>query len=410
MAIDLEALYVDLHTHPELSFQEHRTAGLLASHLRALGFAVTEGVGKTGVLGVLRNGEGPCLWLRADMDALPVQEQGEHSHASRATGIDASGETVPVMHACGHDMHMTAMVGAAERLSLERDTWAGTVVIVFQPAEELGAGARAMLDDGALDLAPRPDLVLGQHLYPAPAGTLRMHPGTQNAGCDTLRITLHGRGGHGSRPHTTVDPVVMAAATVMRLQTVVSRHIDPLEVAVVTVGAMRAGHKDNIIGEVATLDVSIRYAKESVREQLLTHIRRIVEAEAFASGAETLPTIEVTETLPPTINDEAVAHRVMTAFRDTFGDANVSDPGMSPGSEDVSWFARDAGVALSFWYWGGWDAAEYHEAEARGSVATDIPTNHSPRMVPVVQPTIDTGVSALCTAVLEFLGDGAERL
>lgn len=410
MHIDLEALYLDLHQHPELSFQEHRTSSLLANHLRALGFDTTEGVGRTGVLGVLTNGEGPCVWLRADMDALPVREQGDHGHISLATGTAPSGETVPVMHACGHDMHMTAMIGAAEQLSRNRETWRGTVVVAFQPAEELGAGARAMLDDGALDRAPRPDIVLGQHLSPVPAGTIRMHPGTQNAGCDTIRITLRGRGGHGSRPHTTVDPVVMAAATVMRLQTVVSRHIDPLEVAVVTVGSMRAGHKDNIIGDEATLEVSIRYARESVREQLIEHIERIVRAEAEASGAEEAPIVEITETLPPTINDPAVAERLMAAFSRAIGEQNVSDPGMSPGSEDVSWFARDANVPLGFWYWGGWNAEAYRRAESAGRISLDVPTNHSPTMVPVIQPTIETGVTALMTAVHEFLGLDAEAL
>lgn len=405
MTIDLDALYIDLHQHPELSFQEHRTAQLLADLLRELGYSVTQGVGGTGMLGVLSNGVGPCVWMRADMDALPVKELTGLAYASTAQGVDAEGTTVPVMHACGHDMHMTAMIGAAEFLSQHRDQWAGTVVIVFQPAEELGAGARAMLDDGALSLAPRPDIVIGQHLSPVPAGTVRMHPGVQNAGCDTIHITLHGRGGHGSRPHSTVDPVVMAAAVVMRLQTVVSRHIDPLELAVVTVGSMHAGHKDNIIGDEAKLEVSIRYAKDSVREDLIRHITRVVTAEAEASGATEPPTIEIRETLPPTVNDPAASERVMSVFETVFGSENVSDPGMSPGSEDVSWFARDANVPLAFWYFGGWDAGAYHAAEASGTVATDIPTNHSPHMGPVMHPTIETGVTALSVAALEFLAE-----
>lgn len=403
MTIDLEALYLDLHQHPELSFQEIRTSTLLADHLKQLGVQVVEGVGKTGLLGILENGEGPVVWMRADMDALPVQEQSGKPYASTATGVDPEGRVVPVMHACGHDMHMTAMIGAVERLVAERGTWSGTVVVVFQPAEELGAGARAMLDDGALDKAPRPDIVIGQHLSPIPSGMVSMHPGTQNAGCDTIHITMHGRGGHGSRPHTTVDPVVMAAATVMRLQTVVARHINPLDMAVVTVGSMHAGAKDNIIADEATLAVSIRYAKDETRTKLIEHIERIAKAEAIASGATIEPTIEIRETLPPTVNDEISAERVIRAFSREFGAENVIDPGMSPGSEDVSWFARDAEVPLAFWYWGGWDPQAYAEAEARGTVDTDIPTNHSPFMAPVIHPTIETGVRTLVVAAKEFL-------
>ncbi|HUH53597.1 MAG TPA: amidohydrolase [Microbacteriaceae bacterium] len=403
MTIDLESLYKHFHQNPELSFQEFNTAKILTDHLHDLGFQVVDKVGGTGILGIFKNGDGPCVWMRADMDALPVQEQSGKPYASKAMGVDRDGQTVSIMHACGHDMHMTAMIGFAETMVSDLNSWAGTLVIVFQPAEELGAGARAMLDDGALNKAPKPDIVLGQHLSPVPAGTVRLHAGTQNAGCDTLRVTLHGRGGHGSRPHTTVDPVVMAAAVVMRLQTVVSRHINPLEMAVVTVGAMHAGLKDNIIGDEATLEISIRYAKDEVRSQLINHITRIVNAEAEASGAETSPTIEILETLPPTINDKEAANRLFQRFEDTFGIDQVSDPGMSPGSEDVSWFARDAGVPLVFWYWGGWDAAEYLEAEQKGTVDRDIPTNHSPFMAPVIHPTIETGVRALEVAAKEFL-------
>lgn len=403
MTIDLDALYIDLHQHPELSFQEHRTSQILAMHLKDLGYRVIENVAGTGILGILENGEGPCVWMRADMDALPVFEQTGKPYASTATGVDSSGAVVPLMHACGHDMHMTAMVGAAQRLVNERGTWSGTVVVVFQPAEEVGRGARAMLDDGALDKAPRPDIVIGQHLSPVPSGTVLMHSGTQNAGCDSMRITLHGRGGHGSRPHTTVDPVVMAAAVVMRLQTVVSRHINPLEVAVITVGSLHAGLKDNIIADEAVLEVSVRYAKDEVRTQLLKHIERVVKSEATASGATVMPTIEILDTLPPTINDEVASARVMRTFVTEFGAENVVDPGMSPGSEDVSWFARDAGVPLAFWYWGGWDPVAYSDAVAKGTVDTDIPTNHSPFMAPVMHPTIETGVRALTVVAKEFL-------
>ena len=365
MTIDLEALYIDLHQHPELSFQETRTAGIAAQHLRDLGLEVEEGVGVTGVVGVLRNGEGPVVWVRADMDALPVEEQTGLAYASTAKGVDPAGTTVPVMHACGHDMHVTAMIGAVEKLVATRAEWSGTLVVLIQPAEEYGAGARAMLDDGLLDRYPKPDVVLGQHVTPLPAGIIGVRSGTQMAASDGLTVTLHGRGGHGSRPHATIDPVVMAAATVMRLQTIASREIDPQGVAVVTVGSIHAGLKNNIIPAEAKLELSLRYPNEGVREKVLASVERIVRAEAMASGAEREPEIHTQHTLPATINDEEATARVSAALRRALGESAVVDPGMFTGSEDVSWFARDAEVPLVFWFWGGVDPARF--AEAPGS-------------------------------------------
>lgn len=403
MTIDLEALYIDLHQHPELSFQETRTAQVAAGHLRNLGFEVHEGIGITGVAAVLTNGEGPTVWLRADMDALPVEEQTGLAYASTAKGIDPAGNTVPVMHACGHDMHVTAMIGAAERLSADRASWAGTAVVLIQPAEEYGAGSRAMLDDGLLERVPKPDIVLGQHVTPLPAGIIGVRPGTQMAASDGLTVTLHGRGGHGSRPHATIDPVVMAAATVMRLQTIASREVDPRDVGVVTVGSIHAGLKNNIIPAEATLELSLRYPNDEMREKILGSVERIVRAEAVASGAEQEPTIRTDHTLPPTINDEAATSRAVAAFRRAFGEESVVDPGMFTGSEDVSWFARDTGVPLVFWFWGGHDPAAYAEADAAGTIDRDVPTNHSPFFAPEIHPTIEVGVTALVAAAREFL-------
>jgi len=403
MTIDLEALYIDLHRHPELSFQETRTAGIAAGHLRDLGLDVEEGVGITGVVGLLANGEGPVVWVRADMDALPVEEQTGLAYASTATGVDPAGLRVPVMHACGHDMHVTAMIGAVEQLVATRDEWSGTVVVLIQPAEEYGAGARAMLDAGILDRYPKPDIVLGQHVTPLPAGIVGVRPGTQMAASDGLTVTLHGRGGHGSRPHTTIDPVVMAAATVMRLQTITSREIDPKEVAVVTVGSIHAGLKNNIIPTEAKLELSLRYATDDMRAKVLGSVERIVRAEAAASGAEREPEIRTDHTLPATINDEDATVRVDAALRRALGEQAVIDPGMFTGSEDVSWFARDAGVPLVFWFWGGHDAAKFADAVANGTVDADVPTNHSPFFAPEIHPTIEVGVTALTTAAREFL-------
>lgn len=404
MTIDLEALYIDLHQHPELSFQETRTAGIAAQHLRDLGLEVEEGVGITGVVGVLRNGDGPVVWLRADMDALPVQELTGLAYASTATGVDPAGHTVPVMHACGHDMHVTAMIGTVERLVAERAEWKGTVVVLIQPAEEYGAGARAMLDAGILDRYPKPDIVLGQHVTPLPAGTIGVRSGTQMAASDGLTVTLHGRGGHGSRPHSTIDPIVMAAATVMRLQTITSREIDPRDVAVVTVGSIHAGLKNNIIPAEATLELSLRYPDDTMRDKVLASVERIVRAEAAASGATKEPEIRTDHTLPPTINDADATARVTTALQKALGETAVMDPGMFTGSEDVSWFARDAGAPLVFWFWGGHDAAAFAAAAAAGTQDVDVPTNHSPYFAPEIHPTLEVGVTALSSAAREFLG------
>lgn len=403
MTIDLEALYIDLHQHPELSFQETRTAGIAAGHLRDLGLEVHEGVGITGVVGVLDNGDGPVVWVRADMDALPVGELTGLPYASTATGIDPAGNTVPVMHACGHDMHVTAMIGAVERLVADREQWAGTLVVLIQPAEEYGAGSRAMLDGGLLDLVPQPDIVLGQHVTPLPAGTIGVRPGTQMAASDGLTVVLHGRGGHGSRPHSTIDPVVMAAATVMRLQTIASREVDPRDVAVVTVGSIHAGLKNNIIPAEAKLELSLRYPNDEMRDRVLASVERIVKAEAAASGAEREPEIRTDHTLPPTINDAEATARVTSALQRALGEKAVVDPGMFTGSEDVSWFARDTGAPLVFWFWGGVDPEKFAAASAAGTLDKDVPTNHSPYFAPEIHPTIEVGVTALSAAAREFL-------
>ncbi len=405
---DLERLYIDLHRHPELSFQETRTAGVIARELDALGIEYEEGVGKTGIVAVIRNpaasGEdGPTVWLRADTDALPVEERTGLDYASTARGTDPQGLDVPVMHACGHDMHISAMLGALRRLVSTKDEWVGTVVVVFQPAEEYGAGAKAMIADGVLERYPTPDIVLGQHVTPLPAGTIGVRSGTQMAASDGLRVTLYGRGGHGSRPHATIDPIVMAAATVMRLQTIVSREVDPRDVAVVTVGAMHAGLKNNIIPAEAVLELSLRYPDDEARERVMEKVERIVRAEAAASGAEQAPTIVIDHTLPPTINDLDATTRLHTAFDRHFGAGTVVDPGMFTGSEDVSWFARESGAPLVYWFWGGVDPDAYAAAVAADTVERDIPTNHSPFFAPMMQPTLDNGVANIVVAAREFL-------
>ncbi|MET4704161.1 amidohydrolase [Frigoribacterium sp. UYMn621] len=402
MSIDLDSIYRDVHSHPELSHAEHRTATVVATHLARMGLAVTTGVGVTGVVGVLENGEGPVVHLRADMDALPVREETGLDYASTATVVDGSGSEVPVMHACGHDMHVTCLLGAVEQLVQRRVEWSGTLVAVFQPAEETLAGALSMVSDDYVGRFPRASVVLGQHVVPLPVGIVALHAGPTMAGTDSLEIVFTGVGGHGSRPHTTIDPVVAASAAVLRLQTIVSRECDPAELAVVTVGSFHAGSKSNIIPATATLGVNVRTVTTESRTRVLDSIERMVNAEASASGMRVEPVITVVERGPATVNDSAGTERLRRRFISEFGDAAVIDPGVLTGSEDVGELARAAGAPLVFWFFGGVDPAVFAAAAASGTVDRDIPGNHSPLFAPVPEPTIANGVRNLTVAALEW--------
>jgi hippurate hydrolase len=400
----LHDLYRDLHAHPELSSQEHRTAGVVAGRLTALGVEVTEGVGGTGVVGVLRNGDGPTVLLRADFDALPVTEQTGLPYASTATAIDADGSEVGVMHACGHDLHVTCLLGALDLLANSRGDWTGTVVAVFQPAEETGVGASGMVEDGFFDRFPRPDVVLGQHVAPMPSGMLGGHSGPAFAALDSLVVRVFGRGGHGSRPETTVDPIVLAAAIILRLQTVVSREVAASEMSVVTVGSVHAGTRDNIIPDEAVLEISIRSYTEPVRAKVLAAVRRIITGEALASGVDREPEITVMPGMPLLRNDPATTARTNAAFQQWFGTDRVLDPGAITGSEDFGVFGDTIGVPYCYWILGGIEPATYLAAVEADRVDEDIPSNHSPFFAPVLEPTVSTGVSALVVAALAWLG------
>ncbi|WP_327145473.1 amidohydrolase [Nocardia sp. NBC_01327] len=397
---DLAELYRDLHAHPELSFAEHRTAAIVARRAKALGYEVTEGVGGTGVVTRLANGPGPLIMLRADMDALPLREQTELPYASSATDPD-SGR--PTMHACGHDMHVTCLLGTLEMLAADRDRWSGTVLGVFQPGEEIGLGAQAMVDDGLFERFGKPEIVLAQHVLPIAVGTVATRPGAILSANDSLRITLHGRGGHSSRPETTVDPIVMAAATVMRLQTIVSREIAASDQAVVTVGTLHAGTKENIIADQAELGLSIRTYSPELRAKVLEAIRRIVDAEAEAAGADRPPTIESLTRLPVTINEPVALDKTRAALRAALGAEQVLEMGAFPASEDVGYLAEAAGAPLSFWFFGGADPAKVAAAQEKGTTDQDIPMNHSPYFAPLAEPTIAHGVTALTAAALAWL-------
>jgi amidohydrolase len=401
---DLADLYRDLHAHPELSFAEVRTAKEVARRLTAIGLDVTTGVGRTGVVGVLRNGTGPTVLLRADMDALPVAERTGLPYASTARGIDPNGNDVPVMHACGHDMHVTCLLGALELLAAARTTWTGTVLAVFQPAEEHGSGAEEMLNDGLFERFGKPDVALGQHVAPMPAGMAGGHPGPAFAASDSIAVRLFGRGGHGSRPETTIDPIVMAAATVLRLQTVVAREVAGGDTAVVTVGSLHAGTKDNVIPDDAELLLNIRSFTPVVRDRVLDAVRRIIRAEAAASGAERDPEITLTDSFPVLVNDAAATEQTMAALRDALGQDLVLDPGPVSGSEDFGMFATAAGIPSCYWLFGGVDAAAFFAAMEAGTRDRDIPSNHSPLFAPLLEPTIDTGVTAMAGAALGWLG------
>ena len=402
LAASLEPVYTDLHAHPELSFAEHRTAEIVATRLTALGCDVITGIGGTGVVGVFKNGAGRTVLLRADMDALPVLEATGLAYASTARGTDPDGHDVPLMHACGHDMHITCLLGAAELLLRQATEWSGTLVVLFQPAEEQGGGARAMVDDALFEKIPTPDVVLGQHVVPGAAGMVGVHSGEAFAGVDSLQVRLFGRGGHGSRPETTVDPVVMAAATVMRLQTVVSRDIAGSDMAVLTVGQMHAGTKSNIIPDEATLGLSIRSTSAAVRERVIASVHRIVKAEAAASGAEREPEIIAVDSFPVLINDPDATARTVAAFRNAFGLQQVLDPGTITGSEDVGELSTAAGAPLVYWILGCNDPLQFAASTAAGTVDRDIPSNHSPYFAPVIRPTLDTGIAALTVAAREW--------
>lgn len=399
---DLETLYKDIHAHPELSMHETRTASLAAERLRGAGYDVTTGVGTTGVVGLLRNGDGPVVMLRADMDALPVKEATGLPYASTVTATDSDGTTVPVAHSCGHDMHVTCLVGAATLLAGARDAWHGTLLAVFQPAEETAAGAQAMIDDGLLKRFPKPDVVLGQHVMVGSAGDIGWRTGTMTSAADSMQIQLFGRGAHGSMPQASIDPVVMAAATVLRLQTIVSREVAASEAAVVTVGALQAGTKENVIPDDAIIKLNVRTFDEGVRTRVLAAIKRIVNAEAEASGAPKPPEFTPLDQYALVTNDPTATTRVVDAFRQQFSDARVVETEPTSASEDFGLYGTAWHVPSVFWFVGCTDPDRYAKAKAAGKLS-EISTNHNPGFAPVIHPTLETGVEAMVVAALAWL-------
>jgi hippurate hydrolase len=399
---DLEAVYKDIHAHPELSMQETRTAGIAANHLKTLGFEVTAGVGKTGVVGILRNGEGPAVMLRADMDALPIKEATGLPYASTVTATGPDGKTTPVAHSCGHDMHVACLIGAASLFAKSRDSWHGTLMAVFQPGEETAQGAQAMIDDGLFKRFSKPDVVLGQHVMSVPSGHLDWRTGVVTSAADSLQIKMFGRGAHGSMPEASIDPVVMAASTVMRLQTIVSREVAPTDSAVVTIGVLQAGTKENVIPDEAVIKLNVRTFDEGVRKRVLAAIERIVNAEATASGAPKAPEITPLDRYSLVTNDVGATEKVVGAFRQNFPDGCVEQTKPTMASEDFGCFGAEWHVPAVFWFFGGDDPEVFEQAKKNGTL-NELPTNHNPAFAPVIHPTLETGVKALVVAAHAWL-------
>lgn len=404
----LESIYKDIHANPELSMQEQRTARIAADWLREQGYEVAEKIGGTGVVGLLRNGEGATVLLRADMDALPMKENTGLPYQSTKTGKDPSGVETAIAHSCGHDMHVTWLMGVTQILAQNRDKWRGTIMAVFQPAEETGEGAKAMVGDGMVKRFPKPDIALAQHVMALPAGRIAIRSGPVLSMSDSWEVKLFGRGGHGSGPEFTVDPVVMAAAAVMRLQTVVSREISMMDRAVVTVGALQAGSSPNIIPDEALLRLNVRAFDEQVRETVLSAIKRIINAEATASRAPKPPSFTVVGEFPLTSNDDGATRKVTEALQGRFG-SEVQQGNPATASEDFSVFARAWNVPLVFWFIGGTDPEKYAQAEQAGRL-NGLPSNHSPQFAPVISPTLRVGIEAMLTGAGPWLiRPGARR-
>jgi len=397
----LDALYIDLHKNPELSMKEQRTAARMAEELRRLGYEVTAGVGGTGVVGVLRNGKGPTVLLRTELDALPVEEKTGLPYASNATGVNPQGQTVPVMHACGHDVHMAGWTGAAALLARMKDNWRGTVLMIAQPAEETVQGARAMIADGLFVRFPKPDFAVAVHdSSDLPAGKVYFVPGPAMASVDSVDVTIFGRGGHGAKPDTTIDPVVIAARTVLAFQTLVSREKDPLEPAVLTVGSIHGGTKYNIIPDEVKLQITLRTFNPEVRKLLLSGIERLAKAEAAAARAPKEPEVKVSESQDSTYNDPALTKRLAAALARQLGAGNVQEIRPEMVAEDFGEFGKAAGVPSVQLRVGAVEPSRYEAAMKAG---TPLPSLHSSGFAPDRERTIKAAATVLTLSALELL-------
>lgn len=397
---DLVKLYEHLHANPELSMVEVKTAARMAEEFRKAGFDVTEKVGKTGVVAVLKNGPGPTVLLRADMDALPVKEQTGLPYASKVIMKDRNGVEHPAMHACGHDIHMTSLIGAARILSALKDKWSGTLVLIAQPGEEIGTGARAMLEEGLYQRFPKPDFCLALHAdAQEKVGTIRYTEGLTMANVDSVDVLVKGVGGHGAAPHTSVDPIVLAARIILDLQTIVSREIKPTDPAVVTVGSIHGGSKHNIIPGEVKLQITVRSLNDSTRDHILKAIERICKAAAIGARApEPVITVHNDEFTPATLNDPALTKRCMTLFRELLGAENVKERPPLMGGEDFGRFSQ-GGIPICMYFLGTIGEERFAQAATR-----PLPSMHSDGYAPAGEASIEVGVKTLTFAALDLLG------
>ncbi|MEP6508335.1 MAG: amidohydrolase [Gemmatimonadales bacterium] len=400
------ALYQDLHEHPELSTRETQTAAKLATQLRELGYDVTTGVGGTGVVGVLKNGPGPTVMLRTELDALPVVENTGLSFASKVRTKDNAGADVGVMHACGHDLHMAAWMGTARIMAGNRKTWSGTLVLIGQPAEEAGGGAKAMINDGLLTRFPRPDFAFAVHDDARrPSGEVAFHAGPALSNSNSLTIHIFGRGGHGARPEMTIDPIVIAARTVLALQTIVSREMSPFDPAVITVGSIHGGTRPNIIPDEVVLQVTVRSFTQAVRQHLLTSIDRIVKAEALAAGAVKEPVIDNDASGTALVNDSALTRRIGSALVRELGPTRAVQGEAEMVSEDFSEFPL-AGIPSLQLRVGAVEPGKWAAAAKSGAI---LPSLHSSEFAPDLEPTLTTSIQAEVVALRELMGPARLR-
>lgn len=401
------ALYTELHQNPELSAHETRTAEKLSSRLRDVGYEVSEHVGGTGIVAVLKNGPGPTVMLRTELDGLPVEEKTGLPYASKVRTKDDLGRDVSVMHACGHDIHMASLFGTASIMAHKKDDWHGTLILVGQPAEETISGARKMVADGLFARFPKPDVAVALHVgNELPAGAVGVGSGYRYANADSIRITIFGKGGHGAAPDTTIDPVVIAARTILSLQTIVSRELKPGEAAVITVGTIHAGNKNNIISDQAELGLSVRSYLPEVRKQMLAAIARITKAEAESAGATRLPMIEKYESTDAVYNNPALAQRLTKILTVALGDGHVSTEKPQMASEDFSYFTQQ-GIPSFYFSLGGADPEKLADATKSGA---KLPSNHSALFAPDAEPAIRTAITAEVAVLRDLLQGSAEDL
>jgi hippurate hydrolase len=404
---EAHSFYLDLHQNPELSSHETQTAAKLAGKLRSLGYDVTERVGGTGIVAILKNGDGPTVMLRTELDALPVEEKTGLPYASKVHTKDDAGHDVPVMHACGHDVHMASLLATAAIMAHSKESWHGTLMLIGQPAEETISGAKRMIEDGMLKRFPRPDVAVALHVgNNLPAGKVGIASGIYDTNADSLRITIYGKGGHGSAPHTAIDPIVIAARTILTLQTIPSREVKPGEMAVITVGYIQAGSKNNIIPDQAEMGLTVRTFKADVRKQMLAAIARIAKAEAEAAGAPREPLIEHYEETDAVYNDPALAQRLRRSLEAALGQDNVLTEEPITASEDFSYFVKQ-GIPGFYFSLGGADPQKYAAAKTAG---TTLPSNHSSLFAPDVDPALHTGIAAEVAVLRNLLNGSAEEL